>query len=191
MKNCVACGVQLTDQNWKLASQKNWVNKCVECLRLEKREYQRKWSENNRELAVARTREYKKRLAANDPVKLRAMHAYNDAKKRAARMNWEFDLTPAFVLELMRQSVLCPYLGLALTHNGKAKTLASLDRKDSSKGYTQNNVWVVSYLANLMKSYATDEELNAFAVGVLRLGDVANDSALVYGDAIGASVIGN
>lgn len=73
---------------------------------------------------------------------------------------------------MMREALVCPYFGWPLTYKpgGKDKTLASLDRIDSSGGYMQGNVRVISYLANLMKSSASDAELTAFANGVLRFG---------------------
>jgi len=81
-----------------------------------------------------------------------------------------FDLTSAFVVNLMRQSTECPYFHWTLTHlPGKQKTLASLDRVDSAKGYTVDNVCVISYLANLMKSSADQEELHMFAQGILSM----------------------
>jgi hypothetical protein len=43
----------------------------------------------------------------------------------------------------------------------------SIDRKDNTKGYTKDNVWVISQLANQMKSNATPEQLRAFARWIL------------------------
>ena len=61
----------------------------------------------------------------------------------------------------------CPILGLELKcHKGRAggeKCSPALDRIDSSKGYTKGNVWVISHLANMMKSCANNEELLKFS----------------------------
>lgn len=43
------------------------------------------------------------------------------------------------------------------------------DRKDSTKGYTKDNVWVISLIANSMKWSSTKEERVLFAKWVLSL----------------------
>lgn len=61
----------------------------------------------------------------------------------------------------------CPILGMPLVvksgRSGGDPCSPSLDRIDSSKGYTKENIVVVSHLANMMKSSATPEELLLFA----------------------------
>lgn len=169
MKACIHCGCELTEANWTAAAKSNWVNKCDSCLRTEKRKYARKWRDEHRERLAINSAQYKARMRQDDPVKLRAMSAYSDSRKRALRMGWEFNLTSQFIIELMRVTTMCPYLGCELTHDGKSNTLASLDRVDSNRGYTTDNVQIISYLANLMKSHANDNELERFAVGVLTI----------------------
>lgn len=60
----------------------------------------------------------------------------------------------------------CPYLGVGFIPLDKDYGY-SLDRIDSSKGYTPDNIQVISRLANIMKNNATKEQLIAFAKGVL------------------------
>lgn len=170
MKLCIRCGCVLTADNWPARQRTNHVNKCADCLRTEKRDYGRQWHRDNRARSRERSLRYKHRLAVENPVKARAKAAYNDARKRALRCGMAFDLTPDYVLSIFNATEKCPYFDWRLTHApNKANTLASLDRIDSAKGYTVGNVRVVSYLANLMKSSATPEELRRFASGVLRL----------------------
>ena len=167
-KICIKCNTALTDNNWAASTRKNWVNKCVICIRSEHLEWQRAWRAKNPVAAASSAKKYKANLRIVDPVKSRALSAYHDARKRSIKKGMPFDLTSAFVLDLMRQTTECPYFHWALTHlPGKQKTLASLDRVDSAKGYTMDNVCVISYLANLMKSSANQEELYMFAQGIL------------------------
>lgn len=57
----------------------------------------------------------------------------------------------------------CPLLGLTLNYfaNKNGADSPSIDRIDSQKGYTKENVWVISKRANTIKSDATLEELEA------------------------------
>lgn len=58
----------------------------------------------------------------------------------------------------------CPVLGLKLEIGGGKEQVdnsPSIDRFDNSKGYTPENVRVISYRANRLKSDATLQELKA------------------------------
>lgn len=169
VKDCIKCGAELTQNNWARSCRSNCVNKCNDCIRKEKREYQREWRKKNPGLDKSRSDKYRERLKSLYPIKKRAISAYGDCRKRACKHGMDFNLTPDFVQEIFQNTLTCPYFGWELTFTGKQKTLASLDRIDSSRGYTKDNVRVISYLANLMKSYATEEELVMFATGVLSM----------------------
>ena len=64
----------------------------------------------------------------------------------------------------------CPLLGIKLdTSSGsKQDTSPSVDRIDSSKGYTRENVWVISQRANRIKNNSTIEELRMIYEGLLQ-----------------------
>lgn len=66
----------------------------------------------------------------------------------------------------------CPILGIPLNMNsgksGAYRNSPSLDRVDSSRGYTKDNIQVISQQANAMKHAASNEELLAFAQWVLK-----------------------
>lgn len=79
------------------------------------------------------------------------------AKKRAENKKIEFSIC----LEDIVIPEKCPILGIDLlkTVTGKKENSPSLDRKDSSVGYTKDNIVVVSNRANRIKSDATVDEI--------------------------------
>lgn len=91
-------------------------------------------------------------------VVLRRSHC----KARARKKGLGFDLTVDDVWGLMESTPTCPLLGITLDYYGSdsgAGDLASLDRIDSNKGYTKDNVWIISRKANSAKNNLTLEEL--------------------------------
>jgi hypothetical protein len=90
---------------------------------------------------------------------------YNHYKGSAKSRSIPFRLTKVDFHELSFP-LTCPILGIPLRFNtGKNMTddSYSLDRIDSSKGYTKENVIVVSNRANILKRDATLEELQMMA----------------------------
>lgn len=83
------------------------------------------------------------------------------AKERSKKFNLEFDITADDILI----PDFCPILEIPLFRgNGAAcANSPSLDRKDPKKGYTKENIWVISHKANTMKSDADSELLIKFA----------------------------
>lgn len=104
-----------------------------------------------------------KRVVDNSPE----WKMWQRAKQRAKRLNREFDLE---VKDVTIPDV-CPILGIRLVvHKGKSGAFAdspSLDRVDNSRGYTKDNVRVISQRANQMKGDASAEELVVFAEYIL------------------------
>lgn len=86
---------------------------------------------------------------------------YNRLKASAKKRNIQFNLTLTD-LNNLTWPISCPITGLPLVSNkGKPQDNSfSIDRVDSSKGYTIDNIIVISYKANRLKSNATKEELN-------------------------------
>lgn len=101
-------------------------------------------------------------------AKHRQRHAENpanrlvvSAKKRAAKNGLPFSLSIKDILI----PDLCPLLGIPLiVGTGRVNANSpTLDRIDNSKGYVPENVWVISYKANTIKSNATIAEIEMLA----------------------------
>lgn len=81
------------------------------------------------------------------------------AKYRAKKKNLEFNLS----LEDIKIPEVCPVLGIKLKKNTGGRLPSdyspSVDRIDNEKGYTKDNIRIISFRANTIKGYATKEEL--------------------------------
>lgn len=82
---------------------------------------------------------------------------YYGARDRCKKSGVEFNIC----VEDIVVPKLCPVLGVEMVRGGRYAP--SLDRIDSSKGYTPDNIWVISKLANRMKNDADKDELERFA----------------------------
>lgn len=104
-------------------------------------------------------RENRKAAVALNPKPQWATYAMGNAKRRAKEIGVDFTLTRADILAVFPDR--CPLLGteFVFAQGQTAPASPSLDRKDSSRGYTPDNVWVISAKANRIKSDATTDEI--------------------------------
>jgi hypothetical protein len=86
---------------------------------------------------------------------------FHNAKARAKRDGIEFSIKPENIVIPQR----CPILRIELVVKGKKQTDASpsLDRTDPNKGYVADNIQVISYLANRIKTNATARQVRQVA----------------------------
>ena len=93
---------------------------------------------------------------------------YLAIKAGATKRNIPFELSPEFLWNLYEiQEGLCALTGIAIVLVNKIKSnnvdwsiiTASVDRKDSTKGYTWDNVWWVHKEINRLKNNYSLEEL--------------------------------
>ena len=95
------------------------------------------------------------------------MKLFHSAKRRAKEKGLDFDLT----IEDIVIPEYCPVLGVKLKPGigigaaGASQKACSptIDRIDNSRGYTKDNIKVISYRANLLKRDAILEEMRAIA----------------------------
>lgn len=124
-----------------------------------KREYHKKWRAKNSERAKAIQAEYRKNhpdctrdWRKANPLK----HMMNKLRQRAKKAGLEFNLKP----EDINIPEYCPILGLKLsTQDGLTANTPSVDRIDNTKGYLPDNIRVISYRANGLKSNMNKETL--------------------------------
>lgn len=106
---------------------------------------------NNKDIVCKRRKDY----LLKNPI----YNLYSKAKLRAKTKGLEFSITKNDILI----PDFCPVLGIKLeayigNHRDSKMTL---DRIDNSKGYTPDNIKVISWRANRLKSDASIDELKA------------------------------
>ena len=125
----------------------------------------------------ARREHYKKyeknyRKERFNDLSYRLQNLLNASRARARNKNREHTLTKEDLYDLYPVDNKCPVFGFDLEWNtsGFRETSPSIDRIDSSKGYTKDNVQIISWKANRLKSYATVEDLEA-VLAYMKQGD--------------------
>ena len=113
------------------------------------RAYRRAWYQKNKKCVGAYYLNWRKQ---NIP---KILHAYARNSARLRKREFSISVSDIVVPEF------CPVLGLKLECSPKIRTACSpsLDRVNSSLGYTPSNIRVISWRANNLKSDATVEEL--------------------------------
>tara|TARA_Y100000593_G_scaffold86211_1_gene164516 strand:+ start:2834 stop:4027 length:1194 start_codon:yes stop_codon:yes gene_type:complete len=119
-----------------------------------------------------------KRIARWKSLDIDARH-FNNIKSGAKKRKLEFDLTPEFLHELFHnqkkrsaisgRKLLMPGRkgngsGLSQCASDNKDLIASLDRIDSSKGYTKDNVWWISRRENSCKMDLSIEDMEQFFI---------------------------
>lgn len=86
-----------------------------------------------------------------------------NAKNRAASKGWDFDLTPAWAQEKLQKGI-CEVTGIPFnfergTVNAHNPFRPSIDRRDTSLGYTQDNCQMVVVAYNQAKGTWSHEDV--------------------------------
>lgn len=114
-----------------------------------------------RDKSVIKQYSIKYRNQKRNDLRWRLMQLLNSSKARSILKNREHTITLEDLLRIYPVDGNCPIFGFKLEWNsaGFRETSPSIDRIDSSKGYTIDNVQIISWKANRIKNYATVEEL--------------------------------
>lgn len=165
MKACTKCLLEQPLDNFYKKNSTQYHTQCKSCHKIRVAEYGRrnpekkkKWSKTSFDNQDDKSTYYK-RYREKHP--LRVLLGF--AKKRAKERGLEFCLTEN---DLILPDE-CPIL--KTTFEKGTDYAASIDRIDSSKGYTKDNVWIISRKANIMKSNATPVELENFSKWIQQL----------------------
>lgn len=152
---CRTCGVEKASTFfWKQASSKlGYQTECKPCMR----DRHNSWRAANRERARYISKKAQEKSRRRDPLRALLVNARARSKKNGC----EFDLS----VNDLQMPEACPVLGIPLissmgTGSGRfTDNSPSVDRIDNSRGYTKDNVVIVSWRANRIKGDATPEEL--------------------------------
>ena len=143
---------------------------CVECGNEKSRkwnqstEYGKRWRNDNPTYAASTSREWRR----NNPDKVKAYNltpggrlisTINQIKRRSTKKGIECTITKADLVI----PELCPVLGIPLdrSSNTRSDNSPSVDRIDNTKGYTVDNIRVISWRANRLKNDASIDEIEA------------------------------
>jgi len=154
-KKCYKCGeTKLTTEFYRDCSRKDGIESCC-------KDCKKKYDQT-----PARRIAIKKKNNKVTPEK----RLFYGAKNRAKKRGLEFSITLADIVMPKK----CPVFGIPIFKtNGEFKfdpNCASLDRIDNSRGYTRDNVWVISGKANFIKKDATIDELKRLVEGLIKYG---------------------
>jgi DNA-directed RNA polymerase subunit RPC12/RpoP len=156
-KKCITCKEDLLFSffNKNKATKDKLQSVCRECDC--KRQAKRR-VENYKELQDY-AKEYRKKHFTDLEYRLQGL--LNASKARAKTKNREHTITKQDLIDLYPIDGKCPIFGFTLEWNeeGFRETSPSIDRIDSTKGYTKDNIQIISWKANRIKGYASIEDL--------------------------------
>ena len=121
--------------------------------------YQTKRRAENYEQGLEYSRTYQRNRRKDFDYRLQML--INASKQRAKDKEREHTITVEDVKAIYPKDGCCPIFGMKLEFNtaGFRETSPSIDRIDSTKGYTPDNIQIISWKANRVKGYATLQEL--------------------------------
>lgn len=161
------------------------------------REYDRVWKINYRKEHPEEYRKYvdeyneknKDKIKAHDLDRMLNRPEYflfNSARMRARKYNAPFTITEQDIKELINKTTECPLRKTTFERGSDHRACdnsLSIDRIDATKGYTKNNIQVLSYRANIIKNNINVETfeliVNRFKNFKLELHDINSDTRRV------------
>lgn len=85
-------------------------------------------------------------------------HLTMAAKRRAIKKQLPFDIDEDYIKSIWQLDNICPITNIKYWEDNNNFNSPSIDRIDNNKGYTKDNVRIISVKANFIKSnYSLDE----------------------------------
>ena len=156
-KVCVVCNEDkfLSEYSKNVSASDGLQYRCKTCDSA----YQKKRRADNLEQNLEYGRAYQKKRRKNFDYRLKML--INASKQRAKDKDRVHEITVDDLKAIYPKDGKCPIFGIEMEFNsaGFRENSPSIDRIDSSKGYTLDNIQIISWKANRIKSSATVEEL--------------------------------
>lgn len=172
-KVCSKCGSEKNISDFYFRKDRNgYVSTCNSCRnsligerrKAAKREYLKKYYNENKQVILKNMREYAENNKQNISIRKRDWYINNlrhmmwkNAKRRAKDKGIDFSIKEEDIVI----TDVCPVLGIPLivgvVRNDNSPTL---DRIDNTKGYIVGNIRVISWRANRIKGDATSKEIS-------------------------------
>jgi hypothetical protein len=147
---------------------KNWLGVCITCGK----------DKTTAKFGRGRAGEcnycYKTRWNANNALKVRAQRLYGNAQKRAKEQGWPPPDFSSLWIEAKILDGVCQVTGISFdlhsqvadTVHAKNPWVPSIDRIDSSKPYSKDNIQVVVYMYNVCKAEFAHKDVVKFCRAV-------------------------
>jgi hypothetical protein len=125
------------------------------------KQYKKQWCENNKDII----KKYRKDYVVNNHEKLMVLGVKHRAKKKGVECTLnESDIDIPLICPALRKPIIREYDTTG--KRGPKAWSPSVDRIDNTKGYTKDNIQIISHQANTMKGQASPEDLINFALWV-------------------------
>ena len=167
-KICCSCKEEKTlfEFSKNVSSKDGLQYRCRSCDQA----YQAKRRSENYDASLDYGRKYQAKRRKDFEYRLKML--LNASKQRAKTKNRVHDITVEDIKSIYPIDGKCPVFGFDLMFNdsGFRENSPSIDRIDSEKGYTVDNIQIISWKANRIKAYATVEELE-FVIAFMKQGN--------------------
>ena len=132
--------------------------------------YQTQRRAENKDEFLEYSRKYQRNRRLNFDYRLQML--INASKQRAKLNNREHDIDVEAIKSIYPVDGCCPIFGIKLEFNeaGFRDNSPSIDRIDSTKGYTRDNIQIISWKANRIKGASSLQDLEMM-VAYLKQGD--------------------